>query len=112
MGTRKLKRPEASPSEKPSAPGRVVFDSRGNPVWQWNTDAGDSTSVLLKQLENEDLALEPTRTLRSIGDRDWPERHDKRPASGGRTTSKATQEKSLEHDEPDAGKGFDPYNRS
>jgi len=32
MGTRKLKRPEASPSEKPPAPGRIVFDSRGNPV--------------------------------------------------------------------------------
>lgn len=89
------------PKEQSASAGRVVFDSRGNPVWEWNTACGDSTTILLKQLENDDLALEPTRTFRSIEKRPQPA-----PASGKR----AQKAEPIELEE--RGKGFDPYNRS
>lgn len=122
MSTRKLKRPADAPSEqssaRPSAPGRVVFDSRGNPVWQWNTDAGDSTTVLLAQLENEDLALEPTRKVKSVGEREWPDRLSRPPVRTGPAanqvtkTRKGTGENLSDLDDRVSGKGFDPYNNS
>ena len=40
------------------SPGKVVVDSRGHSVWQWAKDVLENTSVLLKRLENKDLALE------------------------------------------------------
>ncbi|HVS22745.1 MAG TPA: hypothetical protein VMU03_03385 [Gammaproteobacteria bacterium] len=43
--------------------GRVEFDNRGRNVWRWAREALDSTSILLKRLENKDLALEPTRKV-------------------------------------------------
>jgi len=43
--------------------GRVEFDSRGNSVWRWAREVLDSTSILLKRLENTDLALEPTQKV-------------------------------------------------
>jgi hypothetical protein len=43
--------------------GRVEFDSRGNSVWRWAKDVIDSTSILLKRLENKDLAIEPTQKV-------------------------------------------------
>lgn len=109
MGTQKSKRPAEVPSGQPSAPGRVVFDSRGNPVWEWNTDAGDSTSVLLKQLENDDLALEPTRSFRSP---------HCAPAKSGRSNAERPRRTNADERQPfgleneGPGKGFDPYNRS
>src|SRR5204863_7302344 len=53
-----------APEEKPAdRPGRVVVDNRGRNVWQWARDAIDSTSILLKRLENKDLAIEPTQKV-------------------------------------------------
>jgi hypothetical protein len=43
--------------------GRVEVDSRGRNVWRWARDVIESTSVLLKRLENNDLALEPTQKV-------------------------------------------------
>ena len=43
------------PASEPA--GKVEFDSRGNSVWRWARDVLESTSVLLKRLENKDLAL-------------------------------------------------------
>lgn len=49
------------------APRRIVFDRRGNPVWEWSAEEGDSTSVLLRKLDNDALALEPTRRTPALG---------------------------------------------
>jgi len=54
------------PQAEPPAPepvGRVEVDARGRNVWRWARDVIDSTSVLLKRLENKDLALEPTQKV-------------------------------------------------
>jgi len=52
--------PAPGPTERA---GRVEVDSRGRNVWRWARDVIDSTSVLLKRLENKDLALEPTQKV-------------------------------------------------
>lgn len=96
------------------SPGKVVVDSRGRNVWQWDQDQLDSTTIMLQRLENSSLALEPTRTTRKL-------RLD------ARLRAKA-QEPAPESCEPAAdetadlalegtfvfkpGGGFDPYNRS
>lgn len=98
-----MRRKSAEPTEQPSSPGRVVFDSRGNPIWEWNTAAGDSTSILLKQLENDELALEPTRRFQSIGERARRAPKPQKPVEKG---------ESIELEPEVSGKGFDPYNRS
>lgn len=54
----------AQPEPGPTEPaGRVEVDSRGRNVWRWARDVIESTSVLLKRLENTDLALEPTQKV-------------------------------------------------
>ena len=54
----------AQPEPGPTEPaGRVEVDSRGRNVWRWARDVIESTSVLLKRLENKDLALEPTQKV-------------------------------------------------
>lgn len=53
---------KAEPST-PEPPGRVVMDSRGHNVWRWSREGNDSTSVVLKRLDNQDLALEPTQKV-------------------------------------------------
>ena len=63
MTTNSHKTAEASPDESPDAnpaAGRIEFDSRGNSVWRWARDVLDSTSILLKRLDNTDLSLEQT----------------------------------------------------
>lgn len=43
--------------------GKVEFDSRGKAIWRWAREKLDSTSVLLKRLDNKNLALEPTQKV-------------------------------------------------
>src|ERR1041384_756651 len=43
--------------------GRIEVDRQGNRVWRWARDVLDSTSILLKRLENHDLSLEPTQKV-------------------------------------------------
>ena len=55
--------------EKPS--GRPTFDSRGNAVWEWQTEeAGkfstDVSTQRLKKLEASELTLEDTRRLKKL----------------------------------------------
>ena len=105
---------ETAPPEPPSQElaGRVEFDSRGNSVWRWARDVLDSTSILLKQLENKDLALEPTQKVPVIG--------SKKLAKPGNTSdptrtakARASRSLSLEAEEGgrDKGGGFNPYNK-
>jgi hypothetical protein len=98
------------PSQEPA--GRVEFDSRGNSVWRWARDVLDSTSILLKRLENKDLALEPTQNVPVVG--------SKKLAKPGNTSdptrstkSRTSRSLSLEAEEGgrDKGGGFNPYNK-
>jgi len=97
---------------EPSAPGqepagRVEFDSRGNSVWRWAKDVLDSTSILLKRLENKDLALEPTQKVPIMrGKADKPGKGDKKTSRGKATELSVTAEPGRR----DSGGGFDPYN--
>lgn len=43
--------------------GHVEFDSRGNSVWRWKNAGADSTSIVLKRLDNDALQLEPTQSV-------------------------------------------------
>jgi hypothetical protein len=101
---------EAPPAPEPA--GKVEFDGRGNSVWRWARDVLESTSALLKRLENQDLALEPTEKVPVIG-----------AAGAGRAGAKAGPAKRAESDPAarprhpalqrarrDRGGGFDPYN--
>lgn len=48
--------------------GRVKTDARGNSIWEWkDSDAGSgNTSILLKRLDNDELALAETRKLEAL----------------------------------------------
>jgi hypothetical protein len=98
--------PEQPASEEPA--GRVEFDSRGNSVWRWARDVLDSTSILLKRLDNKDLAIEPTQKVPVLG--------SKKLSKPGSDPTKAAKPRrnplSLADDEGgrDQGGGFNPYN--
>src|SRR5215468_3921269 len=82
--------------------GRVEFDSRGNSVWRWAKDVIDSTSILLKRLDNKDLALEPTQKVPVMGG-------GKSSSGAGKQGARKT-ELGLAEKGKDVGGGFDPYN--
>lgn len=102
---------EPRAGEEREPPGRVEFDSRGNSVWRWAKDVLESTSVLLKKLENKDLALEPTQKVPVMGGADKP---GKKSSSRGDPSRGEESEKSrhpaARRDPRDTGGGFDPYN--
>jgi hypothetical protein len=110
--------------------GKVEIDSRGHNVWRWARDVIGSTSVLLKRLDNKDLALEPTQKVPIMRGRDSgpktsisyaPTAAAKagvakisagKTAGGTPVVSKAdTRHPTLQLDRRDGkGGGFDPYN--
>jgi hypothetical protein len=95
--------PEQPASQEPA--GRVEFDSRGNSVWRWARDVLDSTSILLKRLDNQDLALEPTQKVPVLG--------SKKTGSPAAKPARARRNPlSLADDDGgrDQGGGFNPYN--
>ena len=51
--------------------GRVAFDSRGNPIWEWQTSTGvfeqDVSTQRLKKLEAPELSLASTQPVPTIG---------------------------------------------
>ena len=114
---------EQAPGEE-GRPGRVVVDSRGRNVWQWARAALDSTSILLKRLENKDLAIEPTQKVPVVPGAD-ARAATKAPAAkqnapnkpGAKPADDRAAHKGAKHPDPtrgpkrrDTGGGFDPYN--
>lgn len=100
--------PKQSESQEPA--GRVEFDSRGNSVWRWARDVLDSTSILLKRLDNKDLALEPTQKVPVLGAKKLP-----KPGTTSDSTKPAKPRRNplrIADDEAgrDQGGGFNPYN--
>jgi hypothetical protein len=93
--------------------GKVEFDSRGNSVWRWARDVIESTSVLLKRLENKDLALEPTQKVPVVRGADGAKTKG---AGASSTDAKAKATTAARHpaarpaERKDTGGGFDPYN--
>jgi hypothetical protein len=116
--------PQAPPADEGS-PGRVAVDSRGRNVWQWAKAALDSTSILLKRLENKDLALEPTQKVPitpstdsgAVGTAPAPPKPAARAEHGAKPADDRSDKKSTQRPDPvrsqvrrDGGGGFDPYN--
>lgn len=95
-----------------NAAGRVDFDG-GKAVWQWAQDGNDSTSILLKSLENPDLALEKTQktpALKKPGDKS--EAKGKAAQRPKRATQASDDEETDWKVHGGGRSGFDPYNRS
>jgi hypothetical protein len=116
-------KPTKIATTRDSTAGRVETDARGRNVWRWKkTGASDSTSVLLKRLDNDALQLEPTGRVRRPGSPEPKQRtaplakgahdarSDARAGAAGRSHVSASA-----HPKPTRGKGgggFDPYNSS
>jgi hypothetical protein len=112
---------DVSEAPEDDRPGRVEFDSRGNSVWRWARDVLDSTTIMLKRLENKDLSLEPTQKVPVVGKTEKSQKaHAKAntaaaaargPAQPGRPGKPAQRrELDIEGQPRDSGGGFDPYN--
>ena len=96
--------------------GRVEFQD-GKTVWHWSQEEqNESTSMLLKSLENPDLELEKTQRT-PVARR--PESKQAKGAAKDRGKSEAPAKKSRDADDDNpwglpknrGGGGFDPYNR-
>ena len=111
--------PADEPATEPAnAPGKVVIDSRGHNVWQWAKDVLENTSVLLKRLENKNLALEPTRKVPILPGGPTAEKgSNPKAAKAADSKTKASKAAARDPAPPpdgdarDSGGGFDPYNR-
>ncbi len=104
---------QAAPASEPA--GKVEFDSRGNSVWRWARDVLESTSVLLKRLDNKDLALEPTQKVPVVsGAEQRAQKGGGKPhvtAEKQRPNTKAAHPAmQRERRREGGGGGFDPYN--
>jgi hypothetical protein len=87
-----------------TSPGRVEFDSRGNSIWRWENPEGDSTSILLRRLDNDQLQLEATRPVPVLGS------GRSRGTPAGAAPARGSANAELELEETSACGGFDPYN--
>jgi hypothetical protein len=99
------------PASEPA--GKVEFDSRGNGVWRWARDVLESTSVLLKRLDNKDLALEPTQKVPVVRGADQRPQKGGKPQAipdKGRASTKAAHPAMQREQRRDGSGGFDPYN--
>ena len=119
---KKVERAEPSAAEPASeTPGKVVVDSRGHSVWQWAKDVIENTSVLLKRLENKDLALESTQKVPVLpgqepGEKGSSPKATKHADSNSKAAKEAASKSAHFHpatrpdQSRDRGGGFDPYN--
>jgi hypothetical protein len=87
-------------SIKDNPAGKVVADDDGN-RWQW--DDSDETSRLLRQLNNDELAIEQTDIVPGPI-----------PRAGARTNERSRLQRSREATAKgaDRGGGFNPYDHS
>lgn len=92
------KPPPADPKAEKSS-GRVAFDARGNPIWEWETSTGvfgrEVSTQRLKKLEAKDLAI-----------LDTPPAGAKKPPVKGKELSLAEPGKA------NRATGFNPYDSS
>jgi hypothetical protein len=102
------------PGGETESPGKVVVDSRGHSVWQWAKDVLENTSVLLKRLENKDLALEPTQKVPVLPGEKGTTKAAKRDSNAKVAKEAASKSSAWHPAQPDQagdrGGGFDPYN--
>jgi len=107
--------------KRDEAAGRVEFKG-GKAVWEWAEHENDSTSILLKSLENPELELEKTQNT------PLPRKLDPKAAVKAKAKAKADEKpRATKPSKPSApkdddnpwglpknrgGGGFDPYNRS
>jgi len=100
--------------------GKVEIDSEGNRVWRWAREVLENTSVLLKRLDNKDLALEPTGKVPVLGAAEKAQKK-KQPGYRGEENDALSAEDDADararHPAArnkdggrDGGGGFDPYN--
>ena len=97
--------------------GKVEVDSDGNRVWRWAREVLENTSVLLKRLDNKDLALEPTGKVPVIGGADAAQKKQQQPdyigdlaIDEGEDDPRARHPAARKSGGRDGGGGFDPYN--
>jgi len=106
---RDKKSADDAPKEAKSS-GRVAFDSRGNPIWEWQLETGvysrDVSTQKLKKLDLGDLSIaesaiqkQPAGLKAALGGSRVPD--NKSPGSGN---ARAPQS--------EAGGGFNPYDSS
>jgi hypothetical protein len=112
MGTERLKKPAL---DENASPGRIAVDDRGRNVWQWKGDL-DSTTSLLRQLDNDALALEQTNKFaRPDLDCRRNSSHRSRPASDRQRSTAAvteTRKPVAPGSGSEPGGGFNPYDKS
>jgi len=85
------KKPDAPAASEPGATkssGRVAFDARGNPIWEWQLETGvysrDVSTQRLKKLDLGDLSIAETAPhKRPEGLGDTPASRTKPPLPGG-----------------------------
>lgn len=64
--------PDDAKSAESKRSGRVAFDARGNPIWEWQLETGvysrDVTTQKLRKLDLGDLSLVETATHKKLPD--------------------------------------------
>jgi len=105
------KKPQIATGAK--AGGEVDRDSRGHNVWRWKQGSADSTSIVLKRLENDALRLEPTQSV-PIPKRTNADRRRLGHGAGAQSgdPSADTNEWSIEQTRSVKRGGFNPYDHS
>jgi hypothetical protein len=104
------------------AAGRVEFKG-GKAVWQWSQGANDSTSILIRSLDNPELELEKTQRTPIVPPSSKPAKGAQPRVAGGSGTSVGERAALPRDERPDEGetlrqlralreRSFDPYNRS
>ncbi len=67
------KQRQPNDSDSADKSGRVAFDAKGNPVWEWQTSTGvfeqDVSTQRLKKLEAPELSLASTQPVPTIGNK-------------------------------------------